>query len=268
MPLADHHLNKDMAGREVRLPKRPQRIICLVPSITELLSSLELNKRVVGITKFCLHPSEWKKNKTHVGGTKNVNIKKIRALNPDLIIANKEENTIEAIETLSSEFPVWVSDINSFDDALHAIEWLGELTQTEKRAKQLIFSIHKAWSKLPLHSYPVRRCAYLIWENPYLSVGQHTYINSILEKIHFKNVISESRYPEITLRTLKEKKPDIIFLSSEPFPFKEKHKEEIAKVIPGANIILVDGEMFSWYGSRMRYAADYFKELLSEIHDE
>lgn len=268
MPLANHHLNKDMLGREVRLPKKPQLIVSLVPSITELLASLDLNERVVGITKFCIHPTEWKKSKTQVGGTKNVNIKKVRALNPDLIIANKEENTIEDIEALSSEFPVWVSDINSFDDALHAIEWLGELTQTEKRAKQLIFSIHKAWSTIPLDSFPLLRSAYLIWKDPYLSVGKDTYINSILEKIHLKNVISDSRYPEITIKKLKEKKPDIIFLSSEPYPFKEKHKKSLEKEIPEAKIILVDGEMFSWYGSRMRFAADYFKPLLVEIHDK
>jgi ABC-type Fe3+-hydroxamate transport system substrate-binding protein len=268
MPLANHHLNKDMMGREVRLPKKPQRIISLVPSITELLASLELNERVVGITKFCIHPSQWKNTKVQIGGTKKINRKKIRDLKPDMIIANKEENSIEDIEALSSEFPVWVTDINSFDDALHAIEWLGELTQSEKQAKRVIFSIHKAWSAIPLHTYPIKTCAYLIWKDPYMTVGQHTYINSILEKIHLKNVIGDARYPEITPKELRETNPEILFLSSEPFPFKEKHKKELEKLIPSAKLVLVDGEMFSWYGSRMRFAADYFNELLPEIHDK
>jgi ABC-type Fe3+-hydroxamate transport system substrate-binding protein len=268
MPSTNHAFMNDMLGREVLLPKKPQRIICLVPSISELLYALHLGQRVVGITKFCVHPTEWRKSKAIVGGTKKVDLKRIELLQPDLIIANKEENTIEDIEQLAKHYPVWVSDINSFDDALHAIERLGELTQSEKRSKYLNFSIHKAWSRVPLHSYPYKTCAYLIWNDPIMVVGRNTYINSILEKNHLKNCIKKERYPELSIEDLQANKPDIVFLSSEPYPFKQKHVKALSKLLPDSKIMLVDGEMFSWYGSRMIAAADYFKSLLAEIHNK
>lgn len=267
MPLTKRATYKDMMGRKVSLPSKPLRIISLVPSLSELLFALHLNQRVVGVTKFCVHPKEWRLSKTSVGGTKKINHKVIKKLNPDLIICNKEENTKEDIEKLALHYPVWISDINSFDDALHAIEWIGELTQSEKRAKYINFSIHKAWSRIPLDQYSYLSCAYLIWKDPIMVVGKNNYINSILEKIHLKNVVEEERYPTITIESLQSKNPDIIFLSSEPFPFDAKHKKELQQKFPSSKIVLADGEMFSWYGSRMIKAADYFKGLLAEIHN-
>jgi ABC-type Fe3+-hydroxamate transport system substrate-binding protein len=265
MPLAKHSLSKDMMGRAVFIPKDPQRIISLVPSLSELLYSLGLDNRVVGITKFCVHPHVWEESKAKVGGTKKVNIKAIQALNPDLIIANKEENSAQDIEVLSSLYPVWVSDINSFDEALHAIEWLGEITQSEKRASYLNFAIHKAWSNIALHEIPSRTCAYLIWNDPLMAVGRGCFINSILEKLNLSNIITEKRYPEISFAFLRKEKPDYIFLSSEPYPFKKTHRNKIQQELPDSKIILVDGEMFSWYGSRMIAATDYFNRLLNQL---
>ena len=268
MPLANASITKDMLGREITLAKNPNRIICLVPSLSELLSALQLEERVVGISKFCIYPSSWHQNKSKIGGTKNINLDKIDKLKPDLIIANKEENSLDDITKLSEKYPVWISDINSFDDALHAIEWIGELTQSEKSAKSLIFGIHKAWSNIPINNYSFLSCAYLIWKDPLMAVAKDTFIDSILEKIHLKNVFSESRYPEVSMDIIKEKSPDFLFLSSEPYPFKEEHKIKLQEELPNTKVILVDGEMFSWYGLRMKFAAQYFRELLSSIHNK
>src|ERR1700741_3198050 len=106
----------DQTGRKISIPQIPQRIISLVPSQTELLFDLGLDKEVVGITKFCVHPPEWFQTKTRVGGTKQLKIDLIKQLQPDLIIANKEENVKEQIEELEKHFPVWISDVNNLED--------------------------------------------------------------------------------------------------------------------------------------------------------
>lgn len=268
MPLANSNLSKDMIGREFLLPNSPQRIISLVPSLTELLSSLNLEDRVVGISNYCVHPKDWQVNKAKIGGTKKVNIRLISQLNPDLIIANKEENNREDITILSAKYPVWVSQINSFDDALLAIEWLGEITQSEKYSKRLIFAIHKAWSEFKIGDYTPLSCAYLIWDKPIMAVGRNTFINDILIKNNLMNVIEEDRYPKINLQLLEKKKPDVILLSSEPYHFKEEDRLKMENIFPESIVLLVDGEMFSWYGFRMKLAATYFKKIVSEIHNK
>ena len=131
----------------------------------------------------------------------------------------------------------------------------------------LNFSIHKAWSELSQYQAKSPSCAYLIWNDPIMAVGKDTYINDMIEKIQFKNVVKESRYPTISKEKLSVLKPEYIFLSSEPFPFKKKHLEEFAKSQPDSKVILVDGEMFSWYGFRMKIAANYFRKLLHALHN-
>ena len=258
----------DMMGRELLLPYAPKKIISLVPSLTELLYSLRIDERVVGITKFCIRPKDWKVIKPSVGGTKKINLSIIDQLEPDLIIANKEENSIQEIDTLSSKYPVWVSDINNFDDALYAIEAIGEITQSEKEAKRLLYQIHKAWGEITPEKNSLKTCAYLIWKDPIMAVGKNTFIDDMIKKLHLKNSVNEDRYPEIGLNKLEEMNPDILFLSSEPFPFNENHLSFFAEALPNSQIIIVDGEMFSWYGSRMKYAVNYFNKLLLEIHNK
>ncbi len=265
MPLDKSASIKDMIGRELRLPSYPKKIISLVPSLTELLYSMRLDDRVIGITKFCVRPNKWQGLKTNVGGTKNINLAIVDQLNPDLIIANKEENSRQDIDLLSTKYPVWVSDINNFDEALAGIESIGEITQSEKESKQLLYRIHKAWGEINPKQYKVKTCAYLIWNNPIITVGSSTFINDMINRLQLKNVVDEYRYPEMTLIKLKEKNPDIIFLSSEPFPFNKDHLSYFKTQFPNSQIKLVDGEMFSWYGSRMKYSVDYFKTLLVEL---
>ena len=255
----------DMMGRVVEVNYPPKRIVSVVPSQTELLFDLGLEEEVVGITKFCVHPEEWFRTKTRIGGTKQLHLDKIRELQPDLIIANKEENTQEQIEALATEYPVWVSDIQTIDQGLVMIEWIGELTGKAEAAAKIITEIEKGFSQLQKAS-SANSVAYFIWYKPWMSVGGDTFISDMIERIGWKNVFGDrSRYPEISLEELKVANPELVLLSSEPFPFKEKHIAEIKEVLPEAEVRLVDGEMFSWYGSRMRLAPGYISSLLERV---
>ncbi|MCB9045626.1 MAG: ABC transporter substrate-binding protein [Chitinophagales bacterium] len=252
----------DQMGREVTFNYYPERIISVVPSQTELLYDLGLEREVVGITKFCVHPDEWFRNKERVGGTKKLDIEKIRSLQPDLIIANKEENTQEQIELLEKEFPVWVSDITNLPGALNMIQALGQVTGMEGKANKLVEEIVQGFNDLHKANTP-KRVAYMIWRSPWMSVGNDTFIHSMIRTIGWQNILAgKTRYPEVTLEELKKYQPELILLSSEPFPFKEQHITEVKEVLPYTEVMLVDGEMFSWYGSRLKNAVAYLQELV------
>jgi ABC-type Fe3+-hydroxamate transport system substrate-binding protein len=241
----------------------PQRIISLVPSKTELLFDLGLDEEVVGITKFCIHPDAWFRSKARIGGTKNPNLEKIASLQPDLIIANKEENTKADIEWLNERFPVYMSDILGVQDALDMIIKVGELTGKSIQAQALVQSIEherRVFSrKIPTYGSVV----YLIWKNPWMGAASNTFINAMLKEGGWENALEDEfeRYPELKIDDIIAAAPQHIFLSSEPFPFKQIHIQELKEKLPTANIQLVDGEMFSWYGSRMQKAFSYFDEI-------
>ena len=255
----------DMMGREVAVSYPPKRIISLVPSQTELLCDLGLEDEVVGITKFCVHPQEWFRNKKRVGGTKTVHIDIIKSLQPNLIIANKEENTKEQIEELAALYPVWISNIQTINEGLQMIREVGALVGKTDRADALANEIVSGFEGLKNTTNP-KRVAYFIWRNPWMSVGSDTFINNMIEKMGWQNVLADKqRYPEIGLVELKDKDVELVLLSSEPYPFKEAHIAEIKAVLPHAEVMLVDGEMFSWYGSRMKKAIPYFLELISQV---
>lgn len=261
----------DQMQRRVEINFPPKRIISLVPSQTELLYDLDLNEEVVGITKFCIHPKEWFKNKNRIGGTKNVDISKIKSLQPDLIIANKEENTKEDIEQLEQFTSVWVSDITTLQDATEMIQSIGELSNRLAKAVEIINNIQSEFTSLKkfISTQPHinKTCTYLIWQNPYMTIGCNTFINSMLSECGLQNMYSSSeRYPEISIDELKDNNPDLIFLSSEPFPFKDHHVIELEKLLPTSKIALVDGEIFSWYGSKLIKAPDYFKKLIIQLY--
>lgn len=253
----------DQTMREVRLNKPVSRIVCLVPSITELLSNLGLDDRIAGITKFCIHPEHLFRDKTKVGGTKNVNHEKVKALQPDLIIANKEENTKKDIELLEKDFPVWISDISNYEEALSMIHEIGQLTDTSSKAEKLIENIRTSFQGI--QQFNNISVLYLIWKNPYMAAGKNTFIDNMLSLCNLKNCIDAELYPEVDERLIKELNPELVFLSSEPFPFKEKHIQEIKQLLPESNVILVDGEYFSWYGSKMLTAPQYFNSLQNTV---
>jgi ABC-type Fe3+-hydroxamate transport system substrate-binding protein len=245
-------------NRVISLEKIPERIVSLVPSQTELLVDLGLGDRVVGVTKFCVHPKGFKQRKTIVGGTKNFNFEKIDLLQPDLVIGNKEENYKEGIEQLSERHPVWMSDIYDSEDAFQMMEVVGEITGRQEISQKIIQAIS---TEFQAHFASRGTAIYLIWQNPMITVGVSTFIDHMLQKSGFENPVKKERYPEISREEILELNPDYIFLSSEPYPFREKHLEEYRKYFPQSKIKVVDGEMFSWYGSRMLQAPGYFRSL-------
>lgn len=246
------------------MDRLPRRIVSLVPSQTELLADLGLDNEVVGITKFCIHPEHWFRSKTRVGGTKDVHTERIAALQPDLIIANKEENLKGQIESLSTKYPLWISDVYDLGSALQMIQSLGKLTGTEQTAQKITSQIHSTFSSLPSVGTTLR-VAYLIWKNPYMTVGNDTFIHDMLTRSGYTNVFADKqRYPVVSVEELKTRQCDLIFLSSEPYPFREKDIIELQAELGETRIRLVDGEYFSWYGSRLLKAADYFKNLIAE----
>ncbi|MEA3427021.1 MAG: helical backbone metal receptor [Bacteroidota bacterium] len=263
------HSYTDQIQQEVRLQMMPKRIVSLVPSQTEFLAAIGLDEEVVGITKFCVHPTHWFRNKQRVGGTKQVHLETVRALQPDLIIANKEENVREQVQTLADIAPVWTSDINTVNDALHMMEAIGNLTGKQAEAatiiktitdKRIVLQQQSAGKTRPL------RVAYLIWKDPYMTVGGDSFIDAMLRECGWQNVYADKkRYPQISIADLQAAAPDRLFLSSEPYPFKQQHIDELQPFLPDTVIQLVDGEMFSWYGSRMIPAFDYFLEMQQQL---
>jgi ABC-type Fe3+-hydroxamate transport system substrate-binding protein len=238
----------------------PKRIVSVVPSQTELLFDLGLEHEVLGITKFCIHPKDICKTKAIVGGTKNLNIEKIISLQPDLIIANKEENVKEQIELLSEKIPVWLTDVNDYHEALQMIADLGKITHTSEKANSIKQSIDELLSA-PIFNKK-RKAVYLIWKSPFMTIGGDTFIDSMMHKAGFENTFHHlTRYPEIEIENIAKSDCEFVLLSSEPYPFAQKHVDEMQALLPNKKIIIVDGEMFSWYGSRMLKSAAYFKEL-------
>jgi ABC-type Fe3+-hydroxamate transport system substrate-binding protein len=230
--------------------KSPQKIVSLVPSLTELLFDLGLEDQIIGRTRFCIHPKGKVDQVEIMGGTKNPRIDKIRKAKPDLIIANREENRKEDVDNLQKDFEVMVSDIKTIEDALFTIHDIGNRCGAKKAAEELISAIRKEYHNAP--DEPQLSVAYMIWRDPWMTVGADTYIHSVLNRWNLKNVFSnQTRYPKTTLEDLSNKNPDIILLSSEPYPFKEKHIKQVETACPDSRILLVDGEWFSWYGSRM-----------------
>jgi ABC-type Fe3+-hydroxamate transport system substrate-binding protein len=255
----------DQMNRQVDVPQNPQRIISLVPSQTELLVDLGLAERVVGITKFCVHPREKFKTTPKIGGTKQFKFELIDALQPDLILGNKEENYQSGIEMLAQKYPVWMSDIITFEDALQMIAQVGALVNEPEKSQTIVNQIVTKYHTLSLLQNPLTKplkVAYFIWYEPLLVVGGGTFIQTMLEKTGLINAFAHlSRYPQISPEILQNAQPDLIFLSSEPFPFKNKHLNIMQAICPAAQVVLVDGELFSWYGTRLLKAADYFQKL-------
>jgi len=262
----------DQLGTMHTFESTPKRIISLVPSQTELLYDLGLEEAIVGITKFCVHPFHFKQTKAIVGGTKNVKFDKIKALQPDIIIGNKEENTKEIVEELRTICPVWVTDIMTLEDNFQMISDFGQLFNKRTEAQKWNDKINFAYRdfQIFIKEKTIKKVAYFIWVNPYMVAGKSTYINELLQLNKFNNIYQnrEERYPEIIIQKMRiQGDPDIVLLSSEPFPFNDENAFEIGRFTHHAQTVFVDGEMFSWYGTRILKAFDYFKKLHSRLQE-
>jgi iron complex transport system substrate-binding protein len=259
----------DQMGHTLEFSTSLKRIVSIVPSQTELLYDLGLEERIVGITKFCVHPYHFKSTKKIVGGTKKVDYDKIRALDPDIIICNKEENTLEMVIELQKICTVWVTNIITLEDNLQMIADFGILFNCRTEAQKWQDKINFAYSDFQtfIKDTPIRKAAYFIWKNPWMVAGSNNFINEMLQLNHFRNIYEDKgRYPEIELKKLRlEGDPDVVLLSSEPFPFKEEDAFEIGRFTNHAKTVFVDGELFSWYGSRILKAFPYFKKLQERL---
>lgn len=260
----------DNIGEEIELSKFPERIVSLVPSITELLFDLGLKDKIVGVTRYCVEPKDFVSNLPKIGGTKKLDIDLIRSLKPDLAIGNKEENTKEDIDILRELVPVWVSIVNKFDEALKMIAEVGEVTGTSFEAQKIINNILRKKSdfvsKVDKSRLRGQKVIYFIWRRPFMVVGSNTFINSMLEICGFNNIgvnLKEEpeRYPKVEKDLLCSLNPDFVLLSSEPYPFSVKHLSEFKEIFPKSEILFVRGDYFSWYGSRIIKAFDYFIEI-------
>lgn len=254
----------DARGRRLTLTQPPRRIVSLVPSQTELLAHLGLDEAVVGLTRFCVHPADWKRRKSIVGGTKQINVGRLRALQPDLVLANVEENTPEMVETLDTFAPVYVTDVGDVPGALTMIRTVGRLTARAAEADALADAINAAFGTL--RAFAPVRAAYLIWQKPYMTVGHDTLIHDVMRRAGLVNVFSaQTRYPEVTPADLVAARPGVVLLASEPFPFREKHAAALRAILPETPLRLVDGELFSWYGSRLLQTPAYLAWLRDEL---
>ena len=258
----------DQMGQTVLLPQNPKRIISLVPSQTELFFDLGLDDEVVGVTRFCIHPEDKVSTRERIGGTKDFNFEKIKELKPDLIIGNKEENYQDGINELKKDFPVWMSDIYILNNAYQMIASIAEITSKHSEAEQLISEIKTSFNTLPpvTRHLPPLTCSYFIWRKPYMVAASGTFLDHMLNVFGVRNAFADmSRYPTVTAEQIAAANPDLIFLSSEPYSFTEKHIEEFKSISPTSKIMIVDGELFSWYGSRLRYTAKYFERLRKSL---
>lgn len=231
-----------------------------MPSQTELLFDLGLSDQVVGVTKFCVHPESARKTKTIIGGTKKFDLNRIAALKPDLAIGNKEENYPEGIEAIRKICPVWMSDVITLGDAFAMIDGVSLITGTQEEGKRILTGIEEAFSQFK--ALAPRRVLYLMWHDPWMAAASGTFIHSIIERAGWTNVaVGLTRYPILSVEDIRNLSPEVIMLSSEPFPFDQKHETEIRRLIPGADVRFVDGEFFSWYGSRLRLTPNYLQSL-------
>ena len=253
----------DQMNNTILLSEIPKRIVSLVPSITELLVDLGLREKIVGITKFCNQPSDLKKQYSTIGGTKNINIDKIKELKPDIVFANKEENVEHDVLEIKKFTNVWISDVKTVNDNFDLIKNIGDIFNKKELSKKIIHETKFIFDNLKINNLKNKTVLYLIWKKPYMSVGIDTYIHDILTKIGLTNFITDKRYPIVEFKNLPE--IDYIFLSSEPYPFDLKEKQEIERLKINSKVFLIDGTMFSWYGSRISKSSNYFQELITKL---
>ncbi len=254
----------DQMGFEVGVPQTPIKVVSLVPSQTELIFYLGGQDKLVGITKFCIHPQPEVKKIAKIGGTKNFHFEKIKALSPDLIIGNKEENYHEGISVLKHDFPVWMSDIYNLGDALTMIVEVSKLLNVSAEGHQLANEINKKFGQLSIKN--PKTALYFIWQNPLMIAGKNTFIDDMLNRAGFINLANDERYPSLNEEQIKALDPEVILLSSEPFPFSERHLNYFQQLCPSAKVVTVDGELFSWYGSRLLKSPDYFHQLNLQLN--
>jgi ABC-type Fe3+-hydroxamate transport system substrate-binding protein len=257
----------DATGATVSLAATPRRIVSLVPSTTETVFELGAGDRVVGVTRYCVRPDGARRQARVVGGTKSPRLETIRELDPDLILANQEENREEDVQALRQVAPVYVAFPRDVPAAIAEILKLGILTGREAVARRMCLELAESLQRLreARDGRPVFPYLYFIWRQPYMAAGPGTFIDALLGEAGGRNVLdgAPGRYPELTAEQIETAGADVLFFSSEPYPFAPRHLEEI----PAARgkRILVDGQLLSWHGARMREGIPYAERVAREV---
>lgn len=226
----------------------PKRIVSLVPSLTEFLLELGFEKRVVGRTLYCERPVDLVESITVVGGTKKISVKKVLELKPDLVLAQKEENDRAQVEEIAQTIPCVVSEIDSVDSFISYVADFASLFD-EPQIQEFYSEIMNLRDQCQKSDRKYSRCLYFIWKEPWMVAGKGTYIDSVMNLAGFENAVSDSRYPVLSWEEIEELNPDLILLSSEPYSFDESHMQCFQSKFSQARIELVDGRLFSWYGT-------------------
>ncbi len=261
----------DQIGRSVEIRHKPERIVCLVPSLTELLCDLGLGYKLVGVTKYCVHPEEIRNETAQIGGTKKPEIAHIEQLKPDFILANKEENTREAIHKLEKIAPVYVSDISNFQELEACLLAIGKICGMDSGAAALLGRLKLTYGLLQAEFTALKPVSalYLIWQKPFMAAGTDTYISWMLRSIGISNALEQlgdegMRYPRLEPEQIATLKPQVIFLSTEPYPFTPEMAKEMEATF-SIPCICVDGEAFSWYGTRIFETAPYISQIAQQV---
>jgi ABC-type Fe3+-hydroxamate transport system substrate-binding protein len=260
----------DALGRVVEVPTPPQRIVSLVPSLTETLFFWGLGQRVVGVTHFCVEPRDGVRHKARVGGTKNIDLPKLFALNPDLVIASAEENDRQQVEAImAAGVPVFVTLPRSVEEAVEMLWTLGEVAGAREAARALVEECRAALKEVRARrrgrSVPLF-CP--IWREPWMTVGPGTYMHDLLEECGGQNIFGhrQGRYFAVSLEEVAARDPALVLLPSEPYRFRRRHIEELAQAGVRAAVegraYLVDGRLLCWYGPRLPQALHEMSRLI------
>jgi ABC-type Fe3+-hydroxamate transport system substrate-binding protein len=236
----------------------PSRIVSLVPSLTEALFAFGVGEKVVGRTRYCLWPPRAVGKIPTVGGTKKIDVRRVLELEPDLVVAIKEENSRENVEKLEeSGVPVFVGAPENVEGAIELLRELAERVEAP-RAAAVLDSIERVYGRLRNSAgrTKARRVFVPIWKNPYMSVGSDTYVHDVLKTCGGENICGDvTRYPVVTLEEIEAAQPEVVLLPDEPYPFSAEDLPEFYSLdIPAVRedrIQLVDGKLLTWYGPRM-----------------
>lgn len=253
------------------MPEPPFRIASLVPSLTELLFALDLGDSLVARTGFCIHPRDQVRRVPKVGGTKDVDVDALLATRPTHIVVNIDENRKDAIDGLRARIPtIVVTHPLVPDDNVALYQEFGRLFDREREAALLVADYASARGELAgaVRDAGLRSVLYLVWKNPWMTVSRSTYISSLLATANLATLPanSTSRYPALAADDTVWHEADVILLSSEPYTFRQKHADDLSRRLPASRpVLLVDGEMLSWYGNRAIAGLRYLKQLRANV---
>lgn len=264
----------DILGREIAVTTPPQRIVSLVPSLTEYLCAIGAADRLVGVTDFCTEPAEVVANIPKVRGTKNPHREQIHELRPDLILAAKEENRKQDVQWFEqANIPVFVTDICRVDDAIPQLAQVAGLVEAADMATPLLNNIQQHLTSLQqeLLDRPRKRFLTFIWREPWMVVGGDTYAHDLLTRCGGENLALhfEGRYPRATLEDFLACNPDVIFLPDEPYVFTKKDLDAFipfttVPAVQSSHIHLCDGKLLTWYGPRMIEAIAFCQHIFAK----